>query len=159
MVNLKLISSFRSILRTLEREIDLELKGKTGCCGVTLSQCHILLDLSILGETSIKDLSDLFGLDKSTLSRTIDGMVESGMITRITDNEDRRYCILSLTEKGKQKAKDINSKCNSYYLELMNNIPENKHSMIIESISLLGNSMKTLRKEKTGTNSFCKTKC
>jgi DNA-binding MarR family transcriptional regulator len=148
--NKQIVENFRSILRKLEREIDIELKGETSCCGVTLSQCHILMELSELGETTVGELSDSFGLDKSTLSRTIDTMFEAGFIERKTNKDDRRYYDLSLTKKGESKAVQINSGCNTYYQQLLNGIPENKRSMIMESINLLSNSMRNLRKEKKG---------
>jgi DNA-binding MarR family transcriptional regulator len=146
--NERSISEFRTILRKLEREIDIELKGETSCCGVTLSQCHILMELSDHGETSIKTLSESFGLDKSTLSRTIDGMVEAGLIVRKTNKNDRRFYDLSLTETGAEKAGYINDQCNIYYKELLKNIPAKKHPMIMESVMLLATSMKSLRSNK-----------
>jgi DNA-binding MarR family transcriptional regulator len=154
-LNKDTIITFRGLLRILERELDFELKGETICCGVTLSQCHILLELCDKEETSIKELSESFGLDKSTLSRTIDGMVIEGLVERKTNSNDRRYYDLSLSEKGKAKSDYINSMCNIYYEQLFKNIPEEKHQMIIESLSLIGKSMLELRKNGKNSSATC----
>jgi len=139
-------------LRILERQIDNELKGEISCCGVTLSQCHIIMELNKKGQTSIKELADLLGLDKSTMSRSIDSLVESDFVLRIENKFDRRYCDLSLTETGLEKAFFINKASNSFYSNLLNEIPVEKHSMIVESINLL---VDTLNKKLSG-GSCCK---
>jgi len=58
---------------------------------------------------------------------------------------DRRIYDLTLTKKGKEKGEYINTQCNNYYKSIFENIPEEKHGMIIESIFLLGNAMKDKR--------------
>ncbi len=145
-IDYKFINNLRSKIRMLERELDLQLKSETTCCGVTLAQCHIILEMVEKGESSVKELSETFGLDKSTLSRTIDSLVESGYINRDINKEDRRFFKLSLTKKGKEKAEFINSQCNGYYAEIMKNIPGEKQEMILEGISVLGRIMADLRK-------------
>ena len=154
-IDYKFINNLRSKIRVLERELDFQLKSETICCGVTLSQCHIILELAEKEESSIKNLSETFGLDKSTLSRTIDLMVEAGYINRNTKKEDRRFLNLSLTGKGKEKAEFINSQCNKYYAEVMNDIPEDKQQMIFESITLLGNIMAKFRNCCSNGNEDC----
>ena len=145
----EIMNEFRRKLRLLEREIDLQLSDKDTCCGVTLSQCHVILELQITGALSITELCRILELDKSTLSRTIDNLTESGFVIRKTDAADRRYLKVSLSEKGKNKAAKINSICNAFYNRLFSNIPKDKHNSVIEGLSLLADSMNALRKENT----------
>ena len=144
------IRQFRSTLRILEREIDLELKSETGCCGVSLAQCHILMEIAESPNLSISELSENFGLDKSTLSRTVDSMVESGLILRKESQGDRRAVELTLTPEGMQRVESIHALCDRYYTALFGNIADDKHSAIVESVRLLGESMRMLRKKKNG---------
>ena len=81
-MNHKELIKIRSKLRVIENEISKQIKEDTICCGITLSQCHILLELNKLKEASIIDLTKILELDKSTLSRTIDGMVNIGLLNR-----------------------------------------------------------------------------
>ena len=38
------IEFFRGILRLLEREIGFQTDSESVCCGVTLSQCHVMME-------------------------------------------------------------------------------------------------------------------
>ena len=147
-MNHKELIKIRSKLRVIENEISKQIKEDTICCGITLSQCHILLELNKLKEASIIDLTKILELDKSTLSRTIDGMVNIGLLNRTINKNDRRYMKVSLTDNGEKAAVNINNLCDDYYENLFSNIPEEKHKMIIESIEYLGNAMKMLREDE-----------
>ena len=149
------IQFFRKVLRMLERELGFQTDSESQCCGVTLGQCHVLMELSEKKESSIKELSEVFGLDKSSLSRTVDKMVEIGLLDRRESREDRRYLSLSLTRQGQQAALKINRTCNEYYEELFKRIPENKHSAVVESLSLLSDALYQLRQKTQGTPKGC----
>ena len=102
----KKIRSFRRNLRRFER---LDQLTNVACCrGITLAQCHVLLEIEELGETTTKQLSENLKLDKSTLSRTVDGLKQLGFVKRGAHAHDRRFTILRLTSKGKVKCDSLN---------------------------------------------------
>src|SRR5512136_774154 len=101
MVDQKTLRTLRKSLRVLEREVELSMASDTGCCGVTLAQCHLLLEVEARGGTGVTELAEILDLDKSTLSRTVDGLCHAGLLSRETDPGNRRCHILSLTEKGR----------------------------------------------------------
>jgi hypothetical protein len=76
------IREFRKHLRQLEREVGYSMASETACCGVTLAQCHHLLEVDARGSTSITELATALELDKSTLSRTVDGACRAGLLSR-----------------------------------------------------------------------------
>lgn len=132
----EVVREFRRVLRRLEREIGWQLKSETDCCGVTVSQCHIILELGSQSETSLVDLSSTLRLDPSTLSRTINTLVDTGVVNRLVNPDDRRYITLSLTDKGLSIYQSIEAVCNQNYKEIFQMIPEDKHKQIIESFVL-----------------------
>jgi DNA-binding MarR family transcriptional regulator len=140
------IINFRKKLRILEKEIGIELKNETACCGVTLPQCHILIEINETGPLSLSGISDKLGLDSSTLSRTIDGLVEKGLVERNIEKNDRRSISINLSENGTRKVESINEICNNTYNEFLNLIPENKIDIIMEAMDLISEGMKNLRK-------------
>ncbi len=144
------VMDFRKKLRILEREIGIELKNETSCCGVTLAQCHILLELNESESLSISEIADILGLDSSTLSRTIDGLVEKGFVTRTTDINDRRAVQLNLSENGIKKVESINEQCNNTYREFLQFIPEDKIASVLEVMELIAEGLKNLRKGSAG---------
>jgi DNA-binding MarR family transcriptional regulator len=143
------VRGFRSDLRRLEREIERSLASETGCCGVSLAQCHLLLEVGERGRTGVTELASILDLDKSTLSRTVDGMCRAGLLSRETDPDSRRHQVIRLTEAGRAKADSINGLCDSSYTRLLGCIPEEKRVMVVESVALLARAMQRMRKARS----------
>jgi DNA-binding MarR family transcriptional regulator len=148
------IEGFRSDLRVLEREIIRQLEGETGCCGVTLSQCHVLLELSA-SEMSLSALAAVLDLDASTLSRTVESMVQAGFVERAVDPADRRAVRLRLAPGGREKAAAINAMCNEHYVALLGRLPEKDQRQVTRAVRVLAETMRRFRAE--GTASCCGT--
>jgi DNA-binding MarR family transcriptional regulator len=140
------LKEFRKNLRMLEREVELAMASDTGCCGVSLAQCHILLEVEMRGSTSVTGLASALDLDKSTLSRAVDGMCRRGWLGRITDAENRRQQIITLTKAGQEKAASINAMCDASYGRLFSRIPSSKRKGVVESVELLAGAMRGMRK-------------
>jgi DNA-binding MarR family transcriptional regulator len=140
-IDLTDIRAFRTQLRVMEREIFGKISDDSCCCGVTMSQCHTLMELCRLENPSLKDLAPVLGLDKSTLSRTIDGMVEQGFVTRTENPENRRSVVIRLTDKGKRVAGSINAYWDEFILSLFSLIPKEKRAQVIESMALIGEAL------------------
>jgi DNA-binding MarR family transcriptional regulator len=140
------VRDFRKNLRVLEREFEISMASDTGCCGVSLAQCHLLLEVEGRERTSITELAGILDLDKSTLSRTVDTMCRGGLLDRKTDPLNRRHQIISLTGKGKARAESINGLCDASYTRLFDFIPVDKRSIVVDSIALLAGAMRQRRK-------------
>jgi DNA-binding MarR family transcriptional regulator len=138
------VQEFRRDLRVLEREILRQLEGETSCCGVSLPQCHVLLELSF-GDLSLKALADALNLDKSTLSRTVEAMVQGGLVTRAADPADRRALRLALSQRGRTKVATINDTCDRYYKSLLEQMRESDRQQVVRAVRLLADGMRHLR--------------
>jgi DNA-binding MarR family transcriptional regulator len=136
-MDVEMIRKFREKLRRLEREIGWQLKSDTECCGVTLAQCHIIVEIGNSGETSVVDLSATLGLDTSTLSRHINGMVNVGLVDRVLNPNDRRYVSITLTAQGRKVYESIENICNTKYAKIFEFIPPERHLQVLESFNLL----------------------
>lgn len=145
------VRKLRKHLRAIERALEWQLKNQARRCGVTSSQCHVLLELAEAGEASLVELSERLRLDTSTLSRTVDGLVSAGHVTRITDPADRRYVQLGITVKGKQKAEFIDHDCDQFYLKLLSQVSRNRQGALVESVRQLAESF---AKEREGERCF-----
>jgi DNA-binding MarR family transcriptional regulator len=141
------VRAFRADLRRLEREVVRSLATDTGCCGVTLAQCHLLMEADARERTSVTDLAESLELDKSTLSRTVEGMCRAGLLDRQTDPENRRQQNISLTRKGRAKAQSIHALCDASTERLFDFIPAGRRRQVVESVSLLAAAMRQKRKE------------
>jgi len=76
------------------------------------------------------------------MSRTINNLVEDGLVNRDLDSENRRYVSIQLTNKGIEVFNNIEESMDSYYSSIFSSIPENKRSQVLESLKLLTAAVK-----------------
>lgn len=132
----------RELLRILVRNLGLLEKTEASCCGTTIAQCHAIVEIGRGNQISLNELSDILGLDKSTMSRTLNNLVEADLAVREIHPEDRRYVTIELTEKGKEVFNSIEGSMELYYRDILNSIPMNKREQVIESLELLADAVK-----------------
>ena len=60
----------------------------------------VLAALDSNGEATISQLVELIGISQPAITRTVSGMVDSGLVALRADPSDQRVKIVSLTEKG-----------------------------------------------------------
>lgn len=134
--------NLRELIRILIRNLGVLEKSDASCCGVTISQCHAIVEIGRCDKISLIELADLLGLEKSTMSRTINNLVESNLVVRDIDAENRRYVTIQLTSDGLDVFKNIEKSMEQYYKGIFSLIPENKRSQVLESLQLLTNAVK-----------------
>ena len=135
------VRAFRSILRRFEMIHKTLMVDRDCCCGLSVAQCAPLLELTDTGPMSLNDLAARLGLDKSTLSRTVEGLVQSGLVDRKTNRRDRRYVDLSLTVKGKAICDKINEQNDRLYEEVLSALPANNPTPTIRMFDDLVRTM------------------
>jgi DNA-binding MarR family transcriptional regulator len=133
-MNTKKIKALRENLRILEREAFGVFNVEEGCCGVTPSQCHTLIEIGNRDNVSLVDLAAALNLDTSTLSRTIQGLVMIGLALRTTNETDRRYVTISLTEQGRKVYEQIETVYNAFIAQVFERLPAGKHDEILTSL-------------------------
>ncbi len=140
-----LSNELRELLRILVRDLGILEKSDASCCGISLAQCHAIVEIGRADKISLVDLADILGLDKSTMSRTINNLVDAGLVLRELDMENRRYVIIQLTDNGKSIFRNTEESMNNYYQDVFNSIPEDKRDQIIESLQLLTSAVEENR--------------
>ena len=144
------VRAFRRSLRALERQIERTLASETECCGVTPAQCHLLLAVEEKGEPSVGEVAAALELDQSTLSRTIEGLVRAGMLSRREDPANRRRQLVGLTASGRAKADEINALCDESYAGLLASLPEEEAGAVVRSLPLFAEALRAWRGSRTG---------
>lgn len=132
----------RELLRVLVKNLGVLKKSDASCCGVTLTQCHAIVEIGRQEKISLVDLADLLGVDKSTMSRTVNNLVEANLAVRDLDTENRRYVIIQLTENGRTVFQNIEQSMESYYKSIFFSIPEDKRNQVLESLQLLTDAVR-----------------
>ena len=131
----------REQARKFVRKLGLIERAGVECCGVTLPQCHAVVEIGRKGSLSLNSLAELLGLDKSTVSKTVDKLVAGGLLVREADQQDRRYVVLKLTEQGMVFYNGIEERMEGYFSLALQAIPEGKRAQVLESLALLAKAL------------------
>jgi DNA-binding MarR family transcriptional regulator len=137
MTNTSQIKTLRHDMRLLARKMELMTKGEASCCGITLTQCHLLTEIGWAGAASLNTLSERLGVDKSTMSRNIEILVTGGLVSRTTDPDNRRAVTIMLTDEGRQLFAQVEASMTQFYETLFQTLPADKRSQVLESLELL----------------------
>ena len=133
-------SDFRKILRHFERELGRQ--NQSGCCcGVTITQCHALMELSAKDNITMNELARKLHLDKSTVSRTIENLVQAGLVVREIPQANRRTTRIRLTPGGQATCNTINEGNNSYFERALGAIPPSKLPGFLQAFEQLTSEM------------------
>jgi MarR family transcriptional regulator for hemolysin len=89
--------AIKNASKSLERALDIELRGQYGLSG---GQWKVILVLTIQNGLAQKDLAERIFVDSTTLVPIIDGMEKKGLVERKTDPKDRRNNNVFLTAKS-----------------------------------------------------------
>lgn len=135
------VREFRNTLRRFERLIAGRLRESSCCSGVTLPQCHALLEIEDKGPVSLIELVQNLGLDKSTLSRTADGLVNNGLISRTFSDLDRRSIQLALSPEGQGICDRINADNDQFFSRVLGRIPAAKRQQVMDAFQELVNAL------------------
>lgn len=76
-----------------------------------MAQCKTLLALAGPGQSAeprqITEIADGLGLSLPSVSRAVDGMVRSKLITRVEDPNDRRVRLIAIAPKGEKLVAEL----------------------------------------------------
>ena len=128
---------FRELIRILERKLGL-LNKQDGCCSeVSLAQCHALVEIGRSETISLKELSNILGLDISTMSRTVESLVKKKFVFRSPSKIDRRSIDIQLTDKGLNLFNDIENKMNNEFKNVLEQIPLEDQSTVFNGLNII----------------------
>ena len=130
-------NDLREVVRVLVRNLGLLERSESSCCGVTLTQCHAIVEIGRSKGTNLNSLAELLNLDKSTMSRTIDNLVNQSIVLRQVHTENRRYIRIKLTEKGDEIFRGIEKSMEDYYKNIISLIPVDKKNQVLDSLQIL----------------------
>ena len=138
----EMVHNLRELVRMLMRNFGVLERNEASCCGMTLGQCHAIVEIGRAGEISLNELAEVLTLDKSTMSRAVNNLGDQGYAVREADKADRRYIKIVLTDQGTNMYKSIEGGMELYFEDILGSIPEEKHEQVLESLELLEIALK-----------------
>lgn len=101
MAELSLIDDIRAASRLMVRELGF-MDATVAASGYPPSAVHTILEIGIRGPMNSGELGDFLRLEKSSVSRLVRKLIDSGELKEMPDEADARSKRLSLTAKGRR---------------------------------------------------------
>jgi DNA-binding MarR family transcriptional regulator len=127
----------RETVIRLQRQMAFFDDLQSSCCGVSFAQCHAMAAIRQAGKISLNDLAVGLGLDKSTVSRTVDNLVNNKMVLRDPVPADRRCVTIRLTAKGDRAISEVEAGLSQCFESLYNSIDKSRRAQMMESLRIL----------------------
>ena len=130
------IKQFREYTRQLECHLGVMNQADCCCCGVSQTQCFLIVEIGRKPGISVKELAEILRTDKSAISRSVEELVQKGFVERNPSKEDRRYVELSLLPKGQERFEKIERDMYFKFKNVWERIPEEKREQVLEALKL-----------------------
>lgn len=131
-----LVKQFREYTRQLECHLGNMNQSDCCCCGISTTQCFVIVEIGRKPGISVKELAEILRIDKSGVSRTVEELVQKGFVERKPAKEDRRFVVLNLLPKGQERFEKIENDMYIKFKEVLEQIPEEKREQVIEALVL-----------------------
>ena len=129
-------ADLREALRRLFRKMGFMERDEARCCSMSVSRCQLLVEIGRGAPLSLVDLSARMGLEKSTVSRLVDGLVEDRLARRSESELDRRYQRIELSGEGRNLYLDIEDRMNAFVAKAWARVPEDRRKDGLESVQV-----------------------
>lgn len=138
------VDKVRLHARQLVRELDVVKSGYMDT-GLTLSQCHVLFELSENRSLSLTQLVDQLLIDKSNLSRTVKKLVDSKLVKSVKGSSDQRQKFFSLTASGQRSLKQVIGLAEHQIGGALHLLNDEQQEIVVEGLKLFESSLRKLR--------------
>ena len=121
----------------LKKDCMIDEKQVRTLCNVSLSEYKAVMEIKTAERITCNVLSKKMGLSPSRGSRIIDGLVRKGYLLRVTNPEDRRSFVLSLSSKGAKIKDDIERERNNCEKRIREKLSTKEFDLIKEGLELV----------------------
>lgn len=107
------------------------------CCRTSSTQCQLLVELGRAGPVPLAELGQRLSLEKSWVSRAVDGLVERGWATREPNPADARSWLVTLTRDGQQRVLELNATLDNHAARVLQALPAAERPRVERALGLL----------------------
>jgi len=118
----------------------------------SISQCHALQKIE-KHQLTILELSQALSLDHSSVSRAVKGLVEKGFCNYAENKHDKRSRMLSLTELGKTRVREIHETANHQVEAALSLLTQAERKKVVEGIGLYTKALEQAHQQEKDNDS------
>ncbi len=130
-----------SEIREKSNKLIIEELKKNNIHGLVPSHGAILVQLYKKDSLCMKDIAQLIGKDKSTVTALVNKLVKLGYVEKVKDVEDSRVTHLKLTEQGWGTEKTFFSISEDLMNRLYKGFDEDEKSLLMDGLKNLSNNL------------------
>jgi len=127
----------KNLLRSIIKNFRSYIQGQIGEMNFTVPQLMVLKELYDHPNVTLKDLSELVGLAKSTVCGIVDRLEVQGAVIRVRDTEDRRNVKISLSPKVSEITDMVNVIKTNYVAGLLDQTGPGEVDKILVGLRVL----------------------
>lgn len=136
---LSLIEDIRASSRSMARDWGF-MGGRFAGADLSPSAVHALMEIEG-GDVSAKDLSVRLRLEKSSVSRLLRKLVESGDVSESTDAHDSRLKLLALTAAGKRRVAAIHTHARAQVQDALGRLQPGQYRAVQKGLQLYSGAL------------------
>lgn len=125
------------LLREVARLYTRAQRAVADCCRTSSTQCQLLVELGRSGPVPLSELGQRLMLEKSWVSRAVDGLVERGWATKEPNPQDARSWLVTLTVGGVDRVRELNATLDNHAAQMLDQLSERDRAMVGKSLLLL----------------------
>jgi DNA-binding MarR family transcriptional regulator len=102
---------------------------------VTLPQFRLLVVLATRGQQKVTELAEALGVNPSTATRSIDRLLEAGLVDRQTNPESRREMRISLTRTGRRVVREVTRRRREEIARIVARMPHTHRRGLVRALT------------------------
>jgi len=134
-------NSETELLRLVTRAYARLQRREALCCGMAETGCEVLCAIGEAGSLPQGELGKRLGLEKSWVSRAVDGLEREGLVERRKCCADARMYDVAFTASGRARYVSLNSGLDAQAAEVMSRIPEAERPAVTHALELLASAL------------------
>ncbi|HWI55477.1 MAG TPA: MarR family transcriptional regulator [Desulfobacteria bacterium] len=127
----------KNLFRDIHKSYRSYVASQIGEHNFTVPQLLVLQELYNHPNITLKELSELAGLAKSTVCGIVDRLELQGAVNRVRDTEDRRNVIISLSPRVSELSDTVDIIKKNYLAGLLKKIDQSEVDKIVYGLRVL----------------------
>jgi len=115
--------------------------------GLSMPQFSIIMQLHYRGACGMSKVSEGFDITPAGASQLVDKLVQSGLIQRVEDPQDRRAKLLSLTDKGRDLVQQGIEERYRWVDQLAERLTAEERSQVSDALDIMTRTAQELESE------------
>jgi DNA-binding MarR family transcriptional regulator len=128
--------------------INEDMAGSLEQRGLTPARTHLLWEVSRRGPSTQRDLAEALRVSARNVTGLVDGLEETGFVTRAAHPRDRRATLVTLTEQGEREMRRMHEEHRQFAYALFADMPDRQRAVFGAALSQVLDRLRVLTDQR-----------